>query len=168
VRGFELLALTGRPALTSEFALALGGEGMIGGQVADLVAEGRQVTREDVVYIHVRKTAALFRACARAGGILADASPAQLQALSRYGEELGLAFQIKDDLLDLEGTTDRLGKTARADVRKAKATYPRATSVEEARAEAVACAARASTCLEGLGSTSLVHAAGGLRPCASG
>jgi geranylgeranyl pyrophosphate synthase len=156
VHAFEVLSATAYPALVKEFAQAIGARGMIGGQVADLAAEGKPVGRESVAEIHRLKTAALFRACARAGGILSGADGSQVRALSTYGEELGLAFQIKDDLLDLEGSTERLGKTAGADLRHAKATYPAATSVAQAHRDCEAHAARARASLSGLGDTSLL------------
>jgi geranylgeranyl diphosphate synthase type II len=144
---FEVLAGTSHPELVGEFARAIGGEGMIGGQVADLQAEGRPADRELVTRIHRLKTAALMRACVRAGGILARADRATLEALSEYGEALGLAFQIKDDLLDVLGSTALLGKTAGLDARRAKATYPAATSLAEAQRQCDLQAARALTAL---------------------
>jgi geranylgeranyl diphosphate synthase type II len=157
VRAFEVLAGTGLPQLVTEFARATGAEGMVGGQVADVMAEGRPCGPTEVADIHRRKTAALFRACVRAGGILASATASQLQALSEYGEELGMAFQIKDDLLDLESSTERLGKTAGADLRHAKATYPQATSVTEAKAACRAHAERALAALSVFEAPTLLH-----------
>jgi len=136
VIAFGMLARTGKSSLVVEVARALGPEGMIGGQVADLAAEGKDVTLDEVKAIHRRKTAALFRASALAGGILADADPPMLAALAEYGEKLGLAFQIIDDLLDLEGDPSVMGKSSGADLRKQKATYPAASSREQARIDA--------------------------------
>jgi geranylgeranyl diphosphate synthase type II len=148
VRGFELLAGTGRPDVVSEVAQAIGAAGMIGGQIADLEAEGQDVSVQVVNGIHRRKTAALFRACAKVGGMLTNAPDATLQALATFGENLGVAFQIVDDLLDLEGETDRLGKHTGADVRRGKATYPGASSVEAARRAAASAAHLAEDALE--------------------
>jgi len=150
VRGFELLAGTGRPEVVSEVAWAIGAAGMIGGQVADLEAEGKQVSLEFVEGIHMRKTAALFRASAKVGGLLTDAPDASLQALATYGEQLGVAFQIIDDLLDVEGESRQLGKNTGADARRGKATYPGASSAGEAREAATAASTRAATALESL------------------
>lgn len=140
VRGFELLAGTGQPELVSEVAQAIGAAGMIGGQVADLEAEGQDVSLEVVRGIHRRKTAVLFRASAKVGGMLTHAPDLTLQALATFGENLGVAFQIVDDLLDLEGETERLGKRTGADIRRGKATYPGASSVEAARKAATSAA----------------------------
>jgi geranylgeranyl diphosphate synthase type II len=140
VLAFELLGATGHARLVQELAFALGPAGMIGGQVADLRAEGRDVSLDEVRAIHARKTAALFRASAVSGGILAGASDLQLSALARFGEQLGIAFQIVDDLLDLEGDPKVMGKSSGSDARRAKATYPRASSAERARADAAAAA----------------------------
>jgi geranylgeranyl pyrophosphate synthase len=143
-----MLAETGRPELVVEIARALGPEGMIGGQVADLAAEGKTVGLDAVKEIHARKTAALFRAAALAGGMLAEADRTRLAALASYGESLGLAFQIVDDLLDIEGDPHVMGKQSGADVRKRKATYPGASSVDEARRDARIAAERARAAIE--------------------
>jgi geranylgeranyl diphosphate synthase type II len=157
VLAFEVLATTACPALVREFAQAIGSQGMIGGQVADMQAEGKPASRETVALIHRLKTAALMRACTRAGGLLSGAGSDALAALSTYGECLGLAFQIKDDLLDVEGSTERLGKTAGSDLRRAKATYPAATSKAEARRQCEAHAARALSSLAVLGEARLLR-----------
>lgn len=154
---FELLSQTRFPALVGEFARAIGSEGMIGGQVADLQAEGTRAHKDTVTRIHRLKTAALFVACVRAGGILAAANHIAMRQLSTYGEELGLAFQIKDDLLDVQGSTEQLGKTAGTDARRAKATYPAATSVADAEAQCELHASRALESLDALESPDLLR-----------
>ncbi len=131
-------------AVAAEIAEAIGTEGMVGGQVLDLLGEGRRFphgTPEDlgplpdlVVEIHRRKTAALIRACARAGGLLAGADPQTLEALTVYGEKVGLAFQIIDDVLDVTGDPAQLGKATRRDA--GKVTYPAAYGVDGSRAAA--------------------------------
>jgi geranylgeranyl diphosphate synthase type II len=140
VLAFALLAETGRPNLMIEIARAIGHEGMIGGQVADLQAEGTKPELAVVQTIHTRKTAALFRAASVCGGLLADAPEPRLHALAVYGEQLGRAFQIVDDLLDVEGQTELMGKRAGADLRRGKATYPGASSPAVARTDAQAAA----------------------------
>ncbi|MGH2374026.1 MAG: polyprenyl synthetase family protein [bacterium] len=147
---FELLARTARtvgPARTiqviEDVAAAIGTQGMVGGQVLDLLAEGRpalarlgrwpEVAADGVHNIHRWKTAALIRASVRAGAILSGASPDRLQALSTYGEHLGLAFQIIDDVLDETGEAAILGKDARADAARAKLTFPAAFGIDESR-----------------------------------
>ena len=145
--------------VTREIADAIGTRGMVGGQVLDLLGEGRtfpgaapapprepeQVVRE----IHVRKTAALIRASVRAGAILAGAPPLILDALTAFGERVGLAFQIVDDILDVVGEEAKLGKRAGSDV--AKATYPGAFGLERSREIAAALTAEARRMLEPLG-----------------
>jgi geranylgeranyl diphosphate synthase type II len=112
------------PRVLVEIAEAAGTAGMIGGQVVDIESEGRSVPADTLEYIHTRKTGALMRAAVRVGALLVGAPEATLQALTLYGERLGLAFQIVDDILDVEGTLESLGKTAGSDRRKKKVTYP--------------------------------------------
>ncbi|UCG63237.1 MAG: polyprenyl synthetase family protein [Candidatus Zixiibacteriota bacterium] len=133
---FELMASTGLPQAVTELATAIGTEGMLGGQMADIEAEGRKVSREDVINIHRRKTGALIRCSVRVGALLADADEAALQRLSAYGEKIGLAFQIIDDILDVEGDQELMGKKVGSDSRKQKATYPEAVGIETAYADA--------------------------------
>ncbi len=128
---FELLsgvpgaAAEQRAMLVRELAVAGGTQGgMIGGQVLDLEGEGRTPTAELLEGIHRAKTGALLRASIRMGAILAEASDAELDALSRFGEHLGLAFQIVDDILDVEQSSEALGKTAGKDAAQQKITFP--------------------------------------------
>jgi geranylgeranyl diphosphate synthase type II len=113
-----------------EIAVAAGYQGMVGGQLLDLQAEGSGAPRAVSIdeagleRIHRRKTGALIRASVRAGGLVGGARATALAALSRYGERIGLAFQIMDDILDVEGTTAELGKAVHSDRSKGKATYP--------------------------------------------
>ncbi len=113
---------------------ASGSHDLVGGQVLDLEAEGRRVTARGVRDIHARKTAALIAASLVLGGIAARAPVRRLRALAALGRDLGLAFQIQDDLLNRRSTLGRLGKRAGTDDARGKATFPRA--VGEARAEA--------------------------------
>ena len=130
---FECLTRTRRLDIIAEIAQALGTKGMIGGQVVDIESEGKAVDRRTVEYIHRNKTAALITASVRTGALLADARGDQLEALSRYGREVGLAFQIVDDILDEEGTTEQLGKDAGSDRDRGKATFPSACGMEESK-----------------------------------
>ncbi len=121
-------------------ARAVGGGGVIGGQVVDLESERREIGRDTLHYIHSHKTAALLRVSCTLGGMLADAGEDKLNALVAYGEDIGLAFQIVDDLLDVEGDSAQLGKTAGADQARGKATFPSLYGMAESRklaAEAV-------------------------------
>jgi geranylgeranyl diphosphate synthase, type II len=114
-----------RTALVTEIATAAGTvNGMVGGQVADLEAQGQQVGPEMLEYIHRSKTAALIRASATSGALSAGAAPEDVARLRRFGETIGWAFQVTDDILDLEESSSALGKTAGKDIAQQKATYP--------------------------------------------
>jgi len=139
-------------AVVTEIATAAGTRGMVGGQVVDIESEGKSVTPETLDYIHTHKTAALIRASLRAGAMLAGAEPAVLGAISAAGERLGLAFQIVDDILDVEGSLEQLGKTAGSDVRKQKATYPALHGLDDSHRRARALIEEAQTALKPLGS----------------
>ena len=132
-------------------ARAAGVTGMIGGQVMDLEAEGRPYTYGTLLRIHRGKTGSLISAAAQIGGIMAGGRPDDLRALSVYGDHVGLAFQIIDDILDREGSTDRLGKTTGKDARARKATYPALLGIEESRRRARAAARRAERAIARLG-----------------
>lgn len=123
-----------RVALIAELATASGTVGgMIGGQVNDIEGEGKHPTAELLERIHRAKTGALLRASLRMGGIYAGADPEQLQALSRFGEHTGLAFQIVDDILDVEQPSEALGKTAGKDAAQHKITFPAVYGLERSR-----------------------------------
>jgi len=124
VYAFELLAKTGRPECIATLARALGTKGMLGGQVVDIQSEGKKVGLETVNYIHRHKTAALIEASLVLGAQLAGAEDEVVAGLGAFGNKIGLAFQIVDDVLDLEQTTEELGKDAGSDLEKGKATYP--------------------------------------------
>jgi geranylgeranyl diphosphate synthase, type II len=124
------------PGVVAEIAEAAGTEGMVGGQVVDIESEGKAVTSETLEYIHIHKTAALIRVSLRAGARLAGGDAAAVAAISDAGQSLGLAFQIVDDILDVEGSLEVLGKTAGSDERKQKATYPALHGIEASRREA--------------------------------
>lgn len=133
---FSLVAQTGSTDAVIELAQAIGTGGMLGGQIADVEAEDRDVTREEIIHIHTRKTAALIRCSVRLGAMLAKADEKLLSKLTSYGEKIGLAFQIIDDILDIEGDQKLLGKKVGSDRKKQKATYPKAVGLEQARQEA--------------------------------
>ncbi len=116
-----------------EVAGAAGTDGLIGGQVVDLESEGRAIDPQQLEYIHLHKTAALFAAALRTGAILAGAEQQDLQALTEFGLNFGLAFQITDDILDLTGDEDLLGKPLNSDLTNQKATYPALYGLEQAR-----------------------------------
>jgi geranylgeranyl pyrophosphate synthase len=143
--------------IVGELMRASGGGGMIAGQLLDLEGEGKPLALEDLERIHRAKTGALIRASVVIGGIAARAGDAQLRALSTFGDAIGLAFQIADDILDVTATTDRLGKTAGRDIDLQKSTYPAVLGVEGAarRADALVADGCAALRASGLLSTEL-------------
>ena len=125
-----------RLRVINEIAQAAGSRGMVGGQVVDILQEDREVDLATLLYLHTHKTGSLIRACLRVGGIISSAGSEQMEALTRYGDRIGLAFQIVDDILDLEGSLEALGKRAGSDLRKKKATFPGLLGIEESRQRA--------------------------------
>ncbi len=140
-----------RLQVVCEVAEAAGSRGMVGGQVVDILSESRPIDLETLRFLHARKTGALIRASVRVGGILGGAGGAALDALTLYGERVGLAFQVVDDILDLEGATEELGKPAGSDLKKQKATYPALMGIEASRREAARLIGEAKDALAGLG-----------------
>jgi len=130
---FELLASSGNSEIVSEVARAIGTYGMLGGQICDILAENKEINIEELKHIHTHKTGALIRASVRIGAILGGISGDDLEVLSGYGEKIGLAFQIVDDILDEVSDTETLGKTAGKDKETGKATYPRVVGLEKSR-----------------------------------
>ena len=126
---FELLADPGigRPEkqlrVVREVAAAVGKDGMVGGQAADIAGEGKTLNLDDIKMINRGKTGALLTAASRLGGILAGAGEGQIEVLTAYAESLGLAFQIKDDILDVIGNSETLGKPTGSDARQSKSNY---------------------------------------------
>ncbi|CAH2716317.1 Farnesyl diphosphate synthase [Neobacillus rhizosphaerae] len=119
--------------LIIEMAKAAGTEGMVGGQVADMEGEGKSLTLQELEYIHIHKTGKLLRFSVVAGAILAGASQSQLDNLSAFAHHLGLAFQIQDDILDLVGNQQLIGKPVGSDTANLKSTYPQLLSLEGAK-----------------------------------
>ena len=135
----------------ADIADAAGCTGMVGGQVVDLESEGVQVTADTVDYIHAHKTGALIRTSLRVGAAIAGATASQMRALTTAGANLGLAFQIVDDVLDVVASSEELGKTAGKDLIQHKATYPALHGVEASRARARQLIAEADAALASLG-----------------
>ncbi len=127
----------GREALLLEvqelLSEAAGYRGMVGGQMLDLMAEGRRVTLKELEMVHRLKTGALITAATRAGALAGGGSRPQVAALTAYGERFGLAFQITDDLLDVEGEAAEMGKAPGMDQKRQKATYPALLGLETSR-----------------------------------
>ena len=135
---FEILASEiDEPAvaikLIGQLARDAGASGMIAGQMADLKAQESAGTKQTLEYIHINKTAKMFRCAAAMGAICGGASKKQLDCLCEYGLKIGLAFQIADDILDVSASSEHLGKTAGKDVKAAKCTYPAVVGLEKAR-----------------------------------
>ena len=131
-----------------ELFQAGGIEGMVGGQWLDLEAEGRSLTLAQLMTVHSGKTGALIRASCTLGGIAGRAPGDQVSALTAFGDDIGLAFQIADDVLDCTGTSEELGKTAGRDAALAKSTYVQLLGIDGARREAETLARRAVSHLE--------------------
>jgi geranylgeranyl diphosphate synthase type II len=116
------------------FAVAAGAQGMVGGQMADILAENKRVTVDQLKAIHAGKTGALITGALEAGAVLAGASQAQRRALVRYGRHVGLAFQIADDVLNVVGDQKKLGKRTGSDAGRGKSTYPALLGLQKAQA----------------------------------
>ncbi len=148
---FELLARTpeaGRLAI--ELATAAGSRGVAGGQFEDLASEGRAPDAEQLRFIHIHKTAKLLQAACRMGAIAAGAGDPALDALGRYGLDIGLAFQVADDILNATSTPDALGKAVGSDAARGKMTYVALYGIDQAAREAERLADRAIDALQGL------------------
>ena len=136
---FETLATAPQPpvqriAMLAELARASGVAGMCGGQALDIDATGASIALEELERLHALKTGALLRCAVRLGALAGNATPTQAAQLDQYADALGLAFQIRDDLLDIEGDAATLGKTAGKDIAQAKATFPSLLGVDASRA----------------------------------
>ncbi|PGK36289.1 farnesyl-diphosphate synthase [Bacillus anthracis] len=119
--------------LVLELAKAAGPEGMVGGQVADMEAEGKQLTIAELEYIHKHKTGKLLEFAVLAGSILSDATEEQEEKLLAFAKYIGLAFQIRDDILDVEGTEEEIGKPIGSDVSNEKSTYTTLFTIDRAK-----------------------------------
>ncbi len=131
-------------------SVSAGAEGMVGGQVLDIEGEEKKLTLEELEQVHRLKTGALLTYSILAGGILAQASNEEIVALSRFGEHIGLAFQIQDDILDVTGTSQELGKTAGKDESSEKSTYPGILTLPKAKEKLDYHASEAIKALESL------------------
>jgi geranylgeranyl diphosphate synthase type II len=134
-----------------ELAVAAGSRKLIAGQVADLEGEGKKISPAELRFIHENKTAALIASSIRLGAMSANATPKQLARLTDFGQSLGLAFQVIDDILDVTQTTEKLGKSAGKDVAAQKATYPALLGLDKAKQEADRLTARARAALKPFG-----------------
>ena len=137
---FEILTATKRAesvaGIVRAVAQGVGTQGMVGGQVLDLEGEGKTPTLASVSAIHAWKTAALITSCCQAGALAGGATQKEYEHLTSYGQNIGLAFQIVDDILDITSSSEALGKTPGKDAQTGKATYPAVLGIEKARQEA--------------------------------
>jgi len=153
---FEILAKCENPLAFEEVAKAIGTFGMVGGQAADLEAEGKDISLDEIKYIHTHKTAQLIKASVRVGAILGKANKKELEALTSYGEKFGLAFQIMDDILDIEGKTKEIGKKVGSDKVKEKATFPKVAGLEKSKLTAKRLLGEAKEKLKGFGDNGFI------------
>ncbi|MBF0537726.1 MAG: polyprenyl synthetase family protein [Nitrospirae bacterium] len=138
-------------AAIKELSSAAGLYGMVAGQAMDIISEGKVAQIDTLEFIHHNKTAALIRAALMIGGILAETDEQTLEALRRYGQGVGLAFQVVDDILDVTGTTEELGKPKGSDDSKHKMTYPALYGIERSRSIAADLVAAALDAIQPLG-----------------
>jgi geranylgeranyl diphosphate synthase, type II len=138
-------------AIIKEISTASGVFGMVGGQIVDMESEGRDIDFPTLEYIHTHKTGALMRASVRTGALYAKAGKRQFTALTHYGEMVGLAFQIADDILDITGKREDTGKDVGSDIKKGKKTFPAFYGLEESRRRALEVADKAVASLQGFG-----------------
>lgn len=129
----NILSAEKRIELVNLLSVAAGAEGMVGGQVLDMDGEKRLLNLQELETVHVNKTGALLRFSIEAGAVLANANIPDREALVEYAHHIGLAFQIQDDILDIEGTSEQLGKTAGKDVASDKSTYPALLTLDGAK-----------------------------------
>lgn len=134
--------------IVREMSIAAGPNGMVGGQVIDMLSEGKKISIDELRRMHMGKTGALFRAAIRSGAILGGATEQQLAALTVYADCFGLAFQITDDILDVVGDESVIGKPVGSDERNNKSTYVTLTSLEKAKSLAADTVKKAITALE--------------------
>jgi geranylgeranyl diphosphate synthase, type II len=156
IEAFELLThaeikAEHRIQFVRELAQECGINGLIAGQMTDIVSEGKKVDKATINYIHENKTARLIKLCLRFGAIAGNAPDAELKALEDYGFKVGLAFQIIDDILDVEGDPDEMGKTVGKDEHVQKATYPSVFGMAESRRKAQELIAQARESIAPLG-----------------
>jgi geranylgeranyl diphosphate synthase type II len=135
-------------AIIKEISTASGVFGMVGGQVVDMESEGKDIDFPTLEYLHTHKTGMLIRASVRVGALYARAGKRDFMALTHYGEMVGLAFQIADDILDITGKQEEIGKDVGSDIKKGKKTFPSFFGLEESRRRAVEVVDRAVTALK--------------------
>ncbi|WP_431190680.1 polyprenyl synthetase family protein [Metabacillus flavus] len=136
--------------LVSELVHAAGAEGMAGGQAADMEGEAKNLSLQELEYIHMHKTAKLLTFSLVAGAILAGAGQSEIEKMRVFGQHIGIAFQIRDDILDIEGTVDKIGKPVGSDTHNQKTTYPSLLTINGAKDKLASHIALAKNVLEDL------------------
>jgi len=119
--------------IIEEFSYSIGTKGLIGGQVVDIISEGEKISKKTLKYIHLHKTASLIESSLKIGALAAGAKPKELSALGKYGQNIGLAFQVADDILDVVGNAKNMGKTLGKDEAVEKATYVKVYGLQKAK-----------------------------------
>lgn len=137
--------------VAKDIALAAGARGMTGGQVIDMEATGEKISESDLKKLHAYKTGALIKVSVTSGANLCGASASEISALSRYGDAIGLAFQIADDILDIEGDEEILGKDIGSDRDKGKSTFPAVIGLHESKRQAACLVDEAVSVLKNFG-----------------
>ncbi|NOS35905.1 MAG: polyprenyl synthetase family protein [Deltaproteobacteria bacterium] len=132
-----------------EMARAAGSRGMVGGQIVDIESEDKEIPFPLLEYIHIHKTGHLIRAAVRCGALLAGADEGELASMTEYGDSVGLAFQVADDILDVEGETASMGKNVGGDSKRGKATFPAVIGLKESRERADELVEKALSSLDG-------------------
>ena len=150
IQAFHILAENSDANLALELAKSAGSLGVIAGQMEDLAAEGKAPNADLIEFIHINKTAILIRAAVRMGALIGGADAAELDCLSTFGEKIGLAFQIEDDILDETSTDEVLGKPAGSDLEQKKLTYPSVHGMESAKAKVIKLTHEAVSALDSL------------------
>lgn len=145
-----------RNRMVSELAAAAGWKGMVGGQQADMDSEGENPSQPVLEYIHTHKTGAMIRCSVLLGALAASADAEELSALERYGEKIGLAFQVVDDILDVTATTEEMGKDQGSDAARGKMTFPALFGLEETRQRAKDLIEDAKAALQSLGGSDVL------------
>ena len=148
---FHIASSTHKADVLVELAAAAGPGGMVAGQILDLQSEGCTLSLQELRDLHMRKTGVLIRTSVRVGALLAAAGAEQLDALTTYGDHIGLAFQIADDILNVVGTQEALGKPVGTDKSRKKSTYPALVGLEKARGLACEAASAAVNALNPFG-----------------
>lgn len=161
VSAFEMITYAEiKPELRLQFIRELaeqcGIKGLIAGQMVDIQSEGKKVDKKTINFIHENKTASLIQLCLRFGALAGGAPAAELKLVEDYGAKVGLAFQIVDDLLDIEGDPDEMGKTVGKDAHVKKATYPSVYGIAESKRKAQELISQARESISGLGQKALM------------